>query len=297
MKRINKLINNLKRLNFKNKCIVLVYLIKTNIKIQPSIKEKNVYSYYSHLVEFNGFLVEEKQNYYITDFKKISKKTIKLRKKPSSDIPVFGQIYNHKEYLPVVNIYNKNFKNNANYRMNIIDAGANIGLTTLYFSENFKNTNIVCVEPEINNFELLNFNLSKIIDSNIIKINAGIWKSNVKLKIINDFRDKSDWAFRVEETLDNDGIQAYTINHIVKTNNFEYIDILKIDIEGSEKVIFTSTTSNLDFLRITRCIALEIHDEFNCRKEIYNVLTKYGFSYFDEGQSTIGINNNLLPSL
>jgi FkbM family methyltransferase len=294
MKRINKLFNNLKRLNFKSKIIVLIYLIKKKIKIKPSILDKDVYYYYSQLVIFNGYVIEETYDYYVTVFKDNFEKTIKLRKRPSSDFSVFGQIYNHKEYLPVVNIYNANFKNNVNYKMNIIDAGANIGLTTLYFLENFDNTTIVCVEPEINNLKILEFNLSKIIDSNIIIINAGIWNSNAKLKIVNDFRDKSDWAFRVEETEDNNGIQAYTINHIVKINNFEYIDILKIDIEGSEKDVFKSINSNFDFLRITKCIAIEIHDEFNCRQEINDILTNYGFSYFEEGTSTIGINNDLI---
>lgn len=43
-----------------------------------------------------------------------------------------------------------------------------------------------------------------------------------------------------------------------------------------------------------RVVALEIHDEFNCRTNIQNILTKYGFDYTNSGELTIGINKNLI---
>jgi hypothetical protein len=66
-----------------------------------------------------------------------------------------------------------------------------------------------------------------------------------------------------------------------------------MDIEGSEKQVFTSPSSNLDFLKITKCIALEIHDEFDCRSDIYKVLNDFDFKLFNQGELTIGINQNL----
>ena len=71
------------------------------------------------------------------------------------------------------------------------------------------------------------------------------------------------------------------------------MDILKIDIEGSEKQIFTSPVANFNFLKSTKCIAIEIHDEFDCREEICNILTDYGFVLFNQGELTIGINQKL----
>ncbi|MBC7525359.1 MAG: FkbM family methyltransferase, partial [Flavobacterium sp.] len=217
--------------------------------------------------------MEETKDAYITNFKNNFHKIIKLRKNPSSDFEVFKQVYSLKEYLPVVNAYNANFKNKSNYSLNIIDAGANIGLTSLFFTEYFEKCNAISVEPEVENFRILEFNLESAKKSKTVTINGAIWSSNCKIKIINDFRDTSSWSFRVEETDDTYAITAYSINQLLADNNFEILDILKIDIEGSEKQVFTDPKSNLEFLKITRCIAIEIHDEFNCREEICNILT------------------------
>jgi FkbM family methyltransferase len=160
--------------------------------------------------------------------------------------------------------------------------------------DHFNKPNVICIEPEIQNFKILEYNIDGNNDSNVIKINGAVWSSNSKIKIIKDFRDKLEWSFRVEETQEMDGILAYSINQLVKDNSFEYLDILKIDVEGSEKQIFNKALSNLDFLKITKCIAIEIHDEFNCREDIYTVLDEYGFSYFNKGELTIGVNKNLL---
>lgn len=273
---INKF-TNFNRLDVKNIIVVFHYFIKRILKIRPNLNERSVYAYYNYLIDLNGSLYEETPNEYITNFKNVFDKRIKLRKIPSSDFEVFRQVYSLKEYLPVVNVYNENFRNNENYCLNVIDAGSNIGLTSLFFMDYFQNANIISIEPEIENFNTLEFNLDSAKKSKIIKINGAIWSSNCKIKIVNDFRDRSSCSFRVEESDSADAICAYSINQLIADNNFEILDILKIDIEGSEKQVFTSSTSNLDFLKITKCIAIEIHDEFECRQEIFKVLIDYGF--------------------
>lgn len=289
---INKF-TNFNRLNIKNIYIVFLYFFKRVLKIKPNLHERNVYVFYNHLINFNGYLLEETQNYYVADFKNNYDKIIKLRKNPSSDFQVFRQIFSIQEYLPVVNAYNENYSNKKNCCLNIIDAGSNIGLTSLFFLDHFQNANIITIEPEIENYKILAFNLDSAKKSKIVKINGALWSANCKIKIVNDFRDQLNWSFRVEESESMDAISAYSINQLIADNNFKILDILKIDIEGSEKQVFTHASSNLDFLKITKCIAIEIHDEFDCRAAICNILTDYGFVLFDEGELTIGINQKL----
>jgi FkbM family methyltransferase len=290
MAKTNKL-SNLKRLNLKNKFNVISYLFKKILKINPTEKEINVYEYYNFLINSNGYFLNEKKDFILSEFKNSSIKTIKLRKRPSSDFDVFQQIFGWFQYQKVVDEYKKNFINNVNHKINIIDAGSNIGLSSLFFSDNFHEPNIVCVEPEEENFKVLEFNLKK--QKNIYKIKGGLWSSNTYLKVVRDFRDKNHWSFRVEETNDSRAIKAYSINQLVKDYNFEFIDILKIDIEGSEKEIFTTENVDLSFLTITKCIALEIHDEFKCREDINMILFDFGFIFFTYGELTIGVNQNL----
>lgn len=289
---INKF-TNFKRLDFKNIIIVFCYFIKKIFKIRPNLKERSVYNYYNYLINLDGTLLEEKQSFYVTDFKIPYNKKIKLRKNPSSDFEIFNQIFSLNEYFPVVNAYNVNFNAKSDKRLNIIDAGSNIGLTTLFFLDHFQNASIISIEPEIENFKILEFNLDSVKSSKIIKINGALWSSNCKIKIINDFRDRSSCSFRVEESDAKDAIDAYSVHQLILEHNFETIDILKIDIEGSEKQLFTHPASDLEFLNITKCIAIEIHDEFDCREEICNILMDYGFVLFNEGELTIGVNQKL----
>jgi FkbM family methyltransferase len=290
---IKNQIRNLMRFNIDNLRGLIIYKLKKKLNIKPSKKETELYIFYGYLVKYNGFLVEETENYYLINFKNKESKLVKLRKRPSSDMDVFYQIYEVAEYLPVVQNYDKNFKNDSNFSLNIIDAGSNIGLTALFFSESFSKAKIVAVEPDNQNFNMMNYNLVNKENFDFVKVKGAVWSSNTKIKVINDFRDKSDWSFRVEESDDIGAIEAFTINYLAEVNGFDYIDILKIDIEGSEKQIFTSANANLDFLKKTKCIVIEIHDEFECREDIYLILKNYGFTYLNQGELTIGINRRL----
>lgn len=289
-----KTIKNLNRLDSRNLLRFFIYKLKKKIGKTLSKKEVNLYYFYSCLVNHNGYLIKENLRDYVINFKNLSPNLIKLRKRPSSDFDVFYQIFDSNEYLPVVNSYLDNFENSKNYTLNIIDAGSNIGLTSLFFINYFKKVAIVAVEPNNDNFSILSYNLKQRENYKFVKINGAVWSSNTKIKVVNDFRDKSDWSFRVIESDDKNSMKAYTINNLVEINNFKFIDILKIDIEGSEKQIFTTENVNLGFLNKTRCIAMEIHDEFDCRHAIYKVLNEYGFTLQNSGELTIGINKKLI---
>jgi hypothetical protein len=89
-------------------------------------------------------------------------------------------------------------------------------------------------------------------------------------------------------------LKAFSIQYLTEIHQFENIDILKIDIEGSEREVLTASTADVSYLSKTKCVAIEIHDEFDCRKEIYAILDRYNFSYFESGELTIGINQNLI---
>jgi FkbM family methyltransferase len=280
----------LNRLNFKNALIVLKYLVKRVFKIKTSTKEREINDYYFHLIKFNGFLKNENENSYLSYYPKFNS-TIKLRKRPSSDLNVFSQIYFEKEYKPLAEKFIQTFKTENN--LNIIDAGSNIGLTSVYLSKIFLNSKFIVIEPDQANYDILSFNLdaNKV---NSVKLKAGLWYKDCFLKIIRDFRDKSDWSIRVEETNLKTDLEAISINSIIEKNDLLSIDILKIDIEGSEKELFLNKNNDLSFLNFTKCIAIEIHDEFNCRQEIYNLLSEYNFDFFNSGELTIGVNKTLI---
>ncbi|HLA56211.1 MAG TPA: FkbM family methyltransferase [Flavobacterium sp.] len=284
-------ITNLYRLDFSNKMAVLSYLLKRIFRLKTTERERQVNDYYFHLITLKGKLAIETDTTFTANYPKLNV-TAKTRKRPSSDLNVFDQIFKYLEYKPVAEAYIENFKSQNGLK--IIDAGSNIGLTSVYLSRFFKDAEFVCIEPDQSNFEVLSFNLEANKVEMAHKVLGGVWSKNTNLRIVQDFRDRNDWSFRVEETAEETGLKAFSIPSIIEKYQFSTVDILKIDIEGSEKEVFLGTNADVSFLAITKCIAIEIHDEFDCRDAIYKVLEKYGFTFFNSGELTIGINRNFL---
>lgn len=279
------------RLNFSNQFLIVKYLLKRLLRWQTSDTEKQINEYYFHLISFNGILKEESATDFVAFYKDFDA-TIKLRKRPSSDLNVFAQIYQYDEYQPLVETFQKHFPNDKT--LTIIDAGSNIGLTSVFLSKYFPNSKCIAIEPDSSNFESVSFNLDANNVTNAVKVKGGLWSKNTNLKIVNDFRDQKDWSIRVEETQEEGDLKAFSIQYLMLENQLDGIDILKIDIEGSEKEVFTGLAADVSFLSKTKCIAIEIHDEFNCRADIYRILDNYKFQYFESGELTIGINQSFL---
>ncbi len=166
----------------------------------------------------------------------------------STDIEVFKSIFIFKELqLPV--------KIDAQL---IIDAGAYTGLSTIYFRDKYPNAKIFAIEPNIFNFETLKKNTEHL--SNIELLKGALWYKNCNLKIIDP--GNGYWGFQTMESdeHDKDNIIAYTINDILSKSGSSTIDILKIDIEGAEKELFTyNWNSWLDKVNV---IIIELHDRF-----------------------------------
>ncbi|WP_295333183.1 FkbM family methyltransferase [Flavobacterium sp.] len=280
----------LHRLDAANKKRVLQYLWKRIIQVKPTIEERIANEYYAHLIRYQGILQSESETFFVSHYPKLGV-TLKTRKRPSSDLDVFSQIYKYSEYEPLVTLFKKNFPNTQ--APNIIDAGSNIGLTTVYLSKYFSDAQFLAIEPDSSNFEVMlsNFDLNQV---SVKTIKGGIWSQNTFLKIISDFRDKNHWSIRVEETNDASELPAFSLHYLVDTYQLNQIDILKIDIEGSEKEVFTGIAADVSYLAKTKCIAIEIHDEFDCRQAIYSILDHYNFRYIESGELTIGINQSLL---
>jgi FkbM family methyltransferase len=201
--------------------------------------------------------------------------TLETRKRPSSDLDVFAQIYSYHEYQPLVQLFNKHFPQSQS--MNIIDAGSNIGLTTVFLSKHYPNAQFIAVEPDSDNFERMAANFKHNQINQVEKVKGGVWSQNAYLKIISDFRYKNHWSIRVEETQDASELPAFSINHLIANAQWNSIDILKIDIEGSEKEVFESNYES--WLPSTKSIVIELHDQMKkgCSRSVFAAISKYNF--------------------
>lgn len=196
----------------------------------------------------------------------------------TSDVSVFDHVFVDKEYELGSTVKDPKF---------IIDAGANIGCTSVYFANKYPNAKIVAVEPEQSNFELLVKNCKPY--PNITPIQAAVWKNKAILRIENPNAD--NWSFRVEETEDEKwtgiSIPALTILDLMLLEEHETIDILKIDIESGEKEVFESGYEK--WLPKVNVLITELHDRIKpgCSYSFYKAITSYPFNQTIKGWNVI----------
>ena len=131
-------------------------------------------------------------------------------------------------------------------------------------------------------------------------MHKALWnKDNVTLKITSDFRDHESWSRRVQEDdlekgLDDfNSVSSISIKKVIEEYHLETIDILKIDIEGAEKELFTDADFMETIAKKIRFIALEIHDEFGIRNQISKALSDAYFTLFAEGETSFFLNSKL----
>ena len=218
---------------------------------------------------------------------------ITLRKPPSSDFAVFDQVFVLLEYGPLVSMIKECEKDNER-PLNIIDAGGNIGLTSLFLNNAFPGSSFGIVEPDIQNFSVLEKNIQQNNLTNSKLIFGGVWNKNKNLSVNRNFRDGNDWSVNVTESEIPTELKGFTIPWLMEQLNFDFIDILKIDIEGSEKQLFSDALLAKEFLSKTKYICIEIHDEFKCRDQINECLAENNFEFFLKDGLTVGKNKNLV---
>ncbi len=183
---------------------------------------------------------------------------------PSSDVKTYKQVFLDQEYDFVV----------QRPPAVIVDAGANVGLASVYFANRFPDAKIISIEPEQHNFELLKANTAPY--PNIIPVCAALWHKNEEINVID--RGLGEWGYMTEiknptELHPLPGttrhvVPAMTVESILQTYHIDSIDILKIDIEGAEKEVFSDTSAWIDRVE---AIVIELHENMKagCNRSFY----------------------------
>jgi FkbM family methyltransferase len=118
----------------------------------------------------------------------------------------------------------------------IIDIGANVGIVSFYFAKKFPNSKIFSYEPHPVNYENLIRGIEYNKFNNIYPFNLAVTgQSNMTVKIHlheNNTSASSVFRFLPEDPFTE--VKTISVDDIVLNNNLSYIDLLKIDCEGSE---------------------------------------------------------------
>jgi FkbM family methyltransferase len=198
-------------------------------------------------------------------------------RKHSSDFKVFRAIAVFGQY----NV-SKITSNNVN---TIVDLGSNIGFSVMHFKSKFPDAHVIAVEPEKKNYDQLVKNVKEY--SNVDCLQNAIWYSKKNLGIFDS--GLGEYGFRVVD--DNQkqvgSVDSITMDDIISKYNLQTIDILKIDIEGAEKELFTYNYES--WLPKVRCIVIELHDTFRpgCATAFFKAISSREFDIFCKGEDII----------
>lgn len=151
----------------------------------------------------------------------------------------------------------------------IIDGGSNIGSATLYFKAKYPGSLVISVEPDPSNFALLRQNCGDL--DGVVLIEGALWPAKTRLSFEDSGAEK--YAMAVVDTPTGSGsVEGFSIDEIINRHGVDRISLLKLDIEGAERELFSSgATTWLDRVDI---IAVELHDRFRrgCAMALYSAL-------------------------
>jgi FkbM family methyltransferase len=160
--------------------------------------------------------------------------------------------------------------------LTILDAGGNIGLAAVYFANRYPQAEIVSIEPSDYNYPYLQKNTQAY--QQITALKGGLWGYPAHLQLVDKGRGHTSFEVAEVPAATPGAMKAYSIPEIMALKNWATIDLLKLDIEGSEKHVIENNPE--EWLPRTKFIAVELHDRRirDTSKAFFKVMSKYNFS-------------------
>lgn len=169
------------------------------------------------------------------------------------------------------------YKFNAKHDIPVIyDCGSNVGTSIFYFKYLYPKARVIGFEADPNIFQYLSNNIDKLETVEIY--NLAVWNKNGTINfgcqgadggsIVNDFENTVEVkTTRLKEYLEKE----------------EYVDFLKIDIEGAETEVLTDCKDCLDNVDNIFIEYHSISSEKQTLDEVLKILSENGFRYYIEG--------------
>lgn len=144
----------------------------------------------------------------------------------------------------------------------VIDLGSYSGGSVYSFSKSVGQTGkVIAVEADPGTFEVLKFNINKHNLANVTPVNKAVWSSTTTLQFQAEGNLGSaigGVSSRSNKTID---IPSISFADLLRTNNIEKADFIKMDIEGSEVEVIKSMAGYLKAHRTPMIV--EVHKDKN----------------------------------
>lgn len=173
----------------------------------------------------------------------------------------------------------------------IVDAGAHIGMATIYFKNLYPNARIIAIEPLPENLKLLGKNIKENQLDKIEILEAALAPKSGEI-VIQEPVGEGAWksgagiipkGWKGIQTTAEIRVRAIGVAELLNQS----IDLLKMDIEGMEYEVIRAAGSAI---RSIRQMIIEVHPRKKHRtEEIEKYLTQYGYSLeIEPDKSSLG---------
>lgn len=132
----------------------------------------------------------------------------------------------------------------------IIDGGANVGYSAVYFAQAFPQATVIAVEPDPGAFAMLKRNCATY--SNIVPVQGALWSHNRGV----DLTNPTAWSWS-RQVRDNGPTPSLTIEELLLRVPRGRLVIAKLDVEGAEAEIVGHSAETLGQCP---CLLIEPHD-------------------------------------
>jgi FkbM family methyltransferase len=207
----------------------------------------------------------------------------------TSDADVFNQIFIECTYDNIEELEHAEF---------VVDCGANCGYSTAYFLTRCPRAEVIAIEPDADNAAMLARN-TLAYGSRVQLLRSAIWSHPTALVVSGEiYRDGRAWTRIVREARPGEpnSFQAVDIGTLLRDSTHERISILKVDIEGSEGVVFSAGYES--WLPRVDNILIELHDDSpfgDCSSIFRRAIADEGFAISHYGELVVCRRNPRSP--
>jgi FkbM family methyltransferase len=185
-----------------------------------------------------------------------------LRSNNGADAFVHSEVFEHQYYrLPL-----------RFAPATILDLGANIGLSAIYFARNYPGSRLACVEPVPENVRLLLRNLKdNAVEAEVIAAAVDAEDGVVAME-----RGRADYGHKIAAATPSAAwfdVASVSVPSILRRLGWARIGLLKIDIEGHESALLSDAC---EWLADVDALCVEYHHEF-AEAELERLARQFGF--------------------
>ena len=141
----------------------------------------------------------------------------------------------------------------------IVDLGSNIGVTAMFWAQRYPNARMVLVEPEPDNFKLLERNTAAFKDRCTL-LNVAVSDCRGTTSFFRSDREYGHSILKTDDCVSEIQVATLTVSDVLAEAGFPRIDLLKMDIEGGEKLVMPTITS---WKAAPRYLIAELHPPYD----------------------------------